>query len=326
MEDKTRMPESAATERYRREYLARIHRAQDYIEENLGGALLLETIAQAANFSPFHFHRLYTALTGETLYQFILRVRLERAASALLQKPDEAVTSIAIDLRFSSSATFARAFKATFGVSASAYRRAALSKQGKTLGKDGKVSASGAGYAARVNSDSTPWSVTMKKIQAKSIEVRDLPAKHLAYVRHVGPYAGDSALFERLFATVFSWAGPRGLYLPGQSEVITVYHDNPDITDQDKLRVSAGITVAAGTPVGGGIGLLDIPAGKYVCAQFEIDVTEFGAAWDAVCVDWLPQSGWQPGDGPCYECCLNDHKQHPEGKFIVEIRMSVKPL
>lgn len=326
MEDKTLVSESAATERYRREYLARIHRAQDYIEENLGEALVLETIAQAANFSPFHFHRLYTALTGETLYQFILRVRLERAASALYSKPHEAVTTIAIDLGFSSSATFARAFKAAFGVSASEYRRAALSKQCKTLGKDGKESAPGGRYAAAVNSDSKPWSETMKSVQPKSIEVKDLPAKHLAYVRHVGPYAGDAALFERLFNTVFSWAGPRGLFLPGQSEVITIYHDNPEITDQDKLRVSAGITVAPGTPVGGGVGLLEIPAGKYVCAQFEIDVSEFGAAWAAVCVDWLPQSGWQPGDGPCYECCLNDHRQHPQGKFIVEIRMSVKPL
>ncbi len=166
----------------------------------------------------------------------------------------------------------------------------------------------------------------MSNVQAQSIEVRELPAKQLAYVRHVGPYAGDSALFERLFAKVFAWAGPRGLFVPGQSEVISIYHDNPEITSQDKLRVSAGITVPPATPVSGEIGMLEIPAGKYVCALFEIAVDEFGAAWDALCTGWLPGSGWQPGDGPCYECCLNDHKQHPEGRFIVEIRMSVKPL
>ena len=318
--------ESAATERSRREYLARIHRAQDYIEENLGEPLQLEAIAEAASFSPYHFHRLYTALTGETLYQFILRIRLERAASTLHHKPHESVTAIAVDLGFSSSATFARAFKAAFGVSASEYRRVAWRKQCKTLGKDGKVLTDAERYAVPVNFDSNVWSEKMSKLEAKSIEVRDLPAKHLAYVRHVGPYAGDSGLFERLFDTVFAWAGPRGVFVPGQSETITVYHDNPDITDQDKLRVSCGVTVAPGTQVGGEIGLLEIPGGKYVCALFEIDVSEFGAAWDAVCVDWLPRSGWQPGEGPCYECCLNDHRQHPEGKFIVEIRMNVKPL
>ena len=166
----------------------------------------------------------------------------------------------------------------------------------------------------------------MSNVQAQSIEVRDLPAKHLAYVRHVGPYAGDSALFEGLFEKVFAWAGPRGLIVPGQSEVITIYHDNPEITAREKLRISAGVTVPPATPVGGEIGLLEIPAGKYVCAHFEIAGDEFGAAWDALCSGWLPGSGWQPGDGPCYECCLNDHRQHPEGKFIVEIRMSVKPL
>lgn len=77
----------ASPQAFRREYAARIHRAQDFIEKNLGSSLQLEAIAGAAHFSPFHFHRLYTAMTGETLYQFIQRIRLERAASRLLQSP-----------------------------------------------------------------------------------------------------------------------------------------------------------------------------------------------------------------------------------------------
>ena len=317
---------AADAARYQREYRARIHRAQDYVEEHIGETLRLEEIARAANFSAYHFHRLYTAMTGEPLFQFIARIRLERAATLLCQKPTLPVTTIAIDLGFSSPATFARAFKASFGVSASAFRALQVSKQGKAVGNAGKVSASARNYSVRVNLDTTYRRKSMSNVQTKSIEVSDLPARHLAYVRHVGPYAGDSALFERLFAKVFAWAGPRGLFIPGQSEVISIYHDNPEITAPDKLRVSAGITVAPATPVGGEIGLLEIPAGKYVCARFELAVDEFGAAWDALCSGWLPGSGWQPGDGPCYESCLNDHKQHPDGKFIVDICLSVKPL
>ena len=324
--DKPTSAPSSAAARYKREYAARIHRAQDYIEQNIGADLRLEDVARAANFSAFHFHRLYTAMTGETLFQFIQRIRLERAASRLCQKPSEPVTAIAFDLGFSSPATFARAFRASFGVCASVFRSRQLSKQGKVVGNEGKEPADERDYSVRVNFDTTYRRKAMSNVEARSIEVRDLPAKHLAYIRHVGPYAGDSALFERLFAKVFAWAGARELMVPGQSEVITIYHDDPAITAQDKLRVSAGITVPAATPVGGEIGLLEIPAGKYVCARFEIAVDEFGAAWDALCSGWLPGSGWQPGDGPCYECSLNDHRQHPEGKFIVDIRMSVKPL
>lgn len=45
----------------------------------------------------------------------------------------------------------------------------------------------------------------------KSVEVRELPATTVAYIRHIGPYKGDSKLFERLFNKLFTWAGPRGL-------------------------------------------------------------------------------------------------------------------
>lgn len=314
------------TKNYKKEYFARIHRAQDFIEENIGRPLELEEIARAAHFSPFHFHRLYSALTNETLYQFIQRIRLERAASKLLQKPALPITEIALDLGFSSSATFARAFKGCFGVSASEYREAGESKNCKQHGKNGKAADATDAYPARVDFDSILRSNDMKRVQAKSIEVCDLPAKTFAYVRHVGPYAGDTGLFERLFGAVFAWAGPRGLFRPPQTELISMYHDDPAITDESNLRISVGLTVPPDTDPSGEVSLLEIPAGRYACARFEIAVDEYAAAWQALCGEWLPQSGWQPDDGPCYECYLNDPKQHPEGKHVVEIRMSVKPL
>ena len=317
---------SASPESFRREYAARIHRAQDFIENNLGSSLQLEEIAEAAHFSPFHFHRLYTAMTGETLYQFILRIRLERAASRLLLAPPEPITNIAIDLGFSSSATFARAFKSFFGISASAYRKNQKSKESKLLNKNGKVGESEDAYSARVDFDTTLRRNEMSTVQAKSIEVKNLPAKTLGYVRHVGPYAGDEKLFNRLSNTVMSWAGPRGLYKPGETEFVSIYHDDPAITDPDKLRISVGLTVPASTTSSGEISLMEIPSSPYVCALFEIDVSEYAAAWNVVCGEWLPQSGWQPGDAPCYEVNLNDPKQHPQGKHIVEIRMALKPL
>jgi AraC family transcriptional regulator len=322
-------PSPEAQLEFRREYAARIHRAQDYIEQHLGLPLSLESVAQAAHFSPFHFHRLYSALCGETLFQFVQRVRLERAASRLLQNRHEPITSIAMDLGFSSSATFARAFRNHFGISASAYRaNPALmdSKISKPIDKNGKATESGEIYSARVDFDINPWRNLMKFIKPRSIEVKQLPAKTLAYVRHVGPYAGDEGLFSSLSSKVMAWAGPRKLFQPESTEFISMYHDDPAITDAEKLRISVGITVPSDTKGSGEISLMDMPAGPYVCALFEIDVTEYGAAWNTVCGQWMPQSGWQPSDAPCYEVNLNDPKQHPEGKHLVEIRMGVKPL
>lgn len=311
----------------RNEYAARIHRAQDFIERNLGGDLALEDIAAVAHFSPFHFHRLYSALTGETLYRFILRLRLERAASRLLQMPDEAVTTVALDCGFSSSATFARAFRDHFGMSAGDYRRGGWRKNRKTASKECKAPVADPSYPDLVDcSDETVRRFPMKTVPAQRIEVRDLPEKTLAYLRHVGPYAGDGALFERLWGQMFAWAGPRGLFQPPESELISVYHDNPEITDEDKLRLSLGITVPPDTATSGDIALMQLPAGKYACALFELDVADYAAAWNEVMGVWLPASGWQPDDGPMYESYLNDPKQHPQGRHIVEIRINVKPL
>ena len=309
-----------------REYNARIHRAQDFIEKHLEQPLLLEDIARAAHFSPFHFHRIYHAMTGETIYQFILRIRLERAASNLCQRLGEPVTNIALDLGFSSSATFARAFKARFGLSASEYRRQHLRKNCKTQGKASKEPVGDFSYSGHVDSDINPRRKMMNSVKPRSIEVKEVAARQIAYVRHVGPYAGDEALFGRLFSTVTNWAGARSLLGRPDVEYIAIYHDDPEVTAPENLRISVGVTVPAGTPAAGEVSLLDIPAGRYICAGFEIDASEFGAAWQYVCGEYLPQSGWQPGDGPCYESYLNDCREHPQHKHIVEIRMSVKPL
>ena len=61
------------------DYVARVNRAVDYITAHLDQPLPLEEVARAACFSPYHFHRIFRALIGETLAAFVKRVRLERA-------------------------------------------------------------------------------------------------------------------------------------------------------------------------------------------------------------------------------------------------------
>ena len=158
------------------------------------------------------------------------------------------------------------------------------------------------------------------------VEVKDMPDIHVAYLRHIGPYAGDHALFDRLFNKLFTWAGPRGLLNFPETKVISIYYDNPDLTDADKLRLDVCISVPEDTEVDGEIGKTKITAGKYAIAHFEISGEEYGKAWAALFVGWFPESGYQPADGPCYEHCLNDPKEHSENKHVVDICVPVKPL
>ena len=159
-----------------------------------------------------------------------------------------------------------------------------------------------------------------------AVEVKDLPEFTVAYVRHVGPYKGDSALFERLFGRLMTWAGPRGLLGNPDTKVMAMYHDDPEVTEESKLRMSVCISVPEETEVEGEIGKMTVGGGKYAMAHFELLPDEYPDAWNAVYGGWLPESGFQPADKPCFELYLNDPKTHPEGRCIVDICVPVKPL
>jgi DNA gyrase inhibitor GyrI len=58
-----------------------------------------------------------------------------------------------------------------------------------------------------------------------------------------------------------------------ETKTIIIYHDNPDITDETKLRVSVSISVPPDTAVDGEIGKMVLPAGKYALARFELSDT-----------------------------------------------------
>jgi AraC family transcriptional regulator len=312
--------------------VGRINRVIDFIEENIDTQLNLETLSRVANFSRFHFHRIFAALVGETLNVFIRRLRLEKAASMLITHPKDTITTIALACGFSGPAAFARAFSEHFGMSASAFRRRGReskpevhlggSKIGKAEGKIGKTESKAGKAFLKTSHYIDERNITAKGRIDMTVEIKEKPDLHVAYCRHVGAYQEVGEAFERLLR----WAGPRGLLQFPKTEVLGVYHDDPEITDESKLRSSACITVPEGTEVDGEIGIMTVPGGKFAVAHFELRKGEFKEAWDELTGKWMPGSGYQPDDRPCYELCLNDAKDHPEGKFIVDLHMPVKPL
>ena len=328
----------------RDEYTARINRVMDHIEQNLDKELTLQELARVANFSRFHFHRIFSGMMGEPLNQFILRLRLTKAGQQLLDLTNKSITEIALDCGFSSSAAFARAFKQRYEMSASSWRERGGNQDSKngetksnpqqTLRNEGKDLASGSSYSTGdwlMEMDPVArtlrWSKkNMTEMNDVTVEVKNFPEMHVAYVRHIGPYAGDGALFQRLFEKLGRWAGPRGLFSNPDTKILTVYHDNPELTDENKLRTSTCITIPADMAVNGEVGKMTLDAGDYAVGHFEINADQYTEAWNHVMGGWLPQSGYQPDDRMCFELNLNDPNKHPEGKHIVDICIPVKPL
>lgn len=312
------------------EYKSRINRVFDYIEQNISKRFSLEELASVSNFSKYHFHRIFQGMTGETPFQFILRVRLERAAIYLSANPKKTISEIADECGFSDQATFARSFRSHFKMSATDWRRnnsiyesnlcKTFNNYNQTIDNTTQSEFRSSMYYCN-ESKTIKWRTTMEL--NKSVEVKELPSMTIAYVRHIGPYKGDSKLFEKLYNKLFTWAGPRGLAQQQDMKSIIVYHDDPEVTEAEKLRTSVSITVPEDTKVDGEVGKMVIQGGKYMIARFELTPKDFESAWDWVYGKWLPKSGYQPDDRPCFEMYGEECTKE---KFIVDICVPVKPL
>jgi AraC family transcriptional regulator len=308
----------------RREYRARINRVMDYIDGHLDQALDLKTIADIAHFSPFHFHRIFTFMVGETPIDYIQRLRVERAAWYLREVDPRPVTEIAYTCGFGSVSLFSRTFKKHFGIPPSRFAAAEkpiYSHNGKLFSKNGQQLRKN--VKSEVSSDADLCAVEFNQIyfMTTQIEVKEMPEMKAVYVRHIGAFNQIGKAYQ----TLFRWAGPRGLIVPNVSKTATVVHDDPSVSEMDKVRSSACLIVDREVNVEGEIGKLIIPGGRYAVGHFELGFADFEKAWNTMC-HWFTESGYQQGDGCTYELYHNDYTTHPEQKHIVDICIPVKPL
>jgi AraC family transcriptional regulator len=104
------------------DYNERIKTVKRYIREHTDEPLNREVLAVIACFSISHFHRIFTAHTGETIASYVRRVRLERAGRKLRMGAVD-ITEIALAAGYDTHAAFSKAFKQYFGFSPSEFRQ-----------------------------------------------------------------------------------------------------------------------------------------------------------------------------------------------------------
>lgn len=277
------------------DHARRIARAMAHLAERPDRTPSLDELAAVAAFSPYHFHRAYRALAGETPMETLARLRLSRAAASLI-KTDAPMARIAREAGFGSVPAFTRAFREAHGLPPGAYRAR---------------SGIGAGIGAGIGTEDDMLS---------DVEIVEFPALHLAGLPHHGPYDAIGAAFARLGA----WAGARGLMGPG-SRSIGLYHDDPKTVPADKLRAHAAVTVPHGTPVEPGMDIIATPPLRCARLRFKGPYVEIEAAYERLYGDWLPASGEEPADHPMMEEYLNDPRALPPTEWLTDILMPLRP-
>jgi AraC family transcriptional regulator len=202
-----------------------------HIQRRLDTDLPLEELAAVANFSSFHFHRIFHGLVGESVKEHVRRLRLERAAHQL-RHTGQPVTEIAFAAGYQTPESFTRAFQKMFQQSPTEFR------------VTHRVVAFGPAptrvhfVAEGTLTDFQPIHTDKSGPFVLNVRFEQLSELRVAFVRHVGSYEETDNAVERLFR----WAGPRGL-LNDSVTFFGIAYDDPNITPEEKLRYDAALVV-----------------------------------------------------------------------------------
>jgi AraC family transcriptional regulator len=158
-----------------------------------------------------------------------------------------------------------------------------------------------------------------------NVKVKDLDDMTVACIRHVGPFQGDSDLFEGLFKKLCSWAGPKKLLGP-DTVFMSAYYDDPEKVKPEEMKIDVGMTVSDDVEIDDKeIEKREFKGGKFVVATVEVkDSKDYMTAWNELYREWIPEKGYEILEEPCFEIYRSDPKEDPEGKHIVDLCVPIK--
>jgi AraC family transcriptional regulator len=291
------------------EYAQRINRVIDYLRGNLDRQVKLEELAKVACFSEFHFHRIFRAVSGETLNNFTSRLRLEKAARHL-RFSDRSLTDIAFDCGFSSPATFSRAFRSGYDTSPSQFRKSGEIKKSKIC----KELCTGQEYVL-------PMSAKEKRA-AFPVKLIEVPERQVAYIRITNAF--DLERLLAVFKTMIEWAKSQDIFSQGILFGMTV--DDPDVTPKHLYRYEVCLASSLPFECMEGMSKLKMPAMRYAATRVSGDIRKVATAWDYLVRSWLIKSAYEPEHAPALEIFLDKENATDWTHFELELCLPVRKL
>ncbi len=293
-------------------YLEAVRAAIQRIVARLDAPVEFRALAREAATSPFHFHRIFRGLVGETPLELHRRLRLERAAWQLATGSDT-VATIALRAGFETHAAFSRAFLQAFGASPSAYRRGAQDPSRCAPGDTRYLltSRSGVHYSPQ---GVPPVFHPNDEDDTMDVAIITLPDQRVAFIAHQGSYHRIGEAFGRLHAM----AGPAGL-LRSDSRMIGIYHDDPETTPEAELRSEAAVSVGLDDTLPEPLQERTIAGRRFARTVHVGPYRTIGDAWARFMGGWLQSSGERLADDVSFEVYLNGPAEVDESELRTEL-------
>lgn len=276
-------------------YRARFNKVLDYIEQHLDEPLLLKQLSKVAHFSPYHFHRQFSAFCGIPPGRYIQLMRLKRATHRLAFNPHEKVIDIALDAGFQHAELFARAFKQVFKVTPGEFRQKPV------------------------------WSIwyqcipqfPRKRRVNMSVKIVEFPATPVAMLMHRGEP-------QRIYETVerfIKWRKTSGFSPVRSSQTYGIAPLDPSTVQPEEFMFQICGSVKESIPENNAFGVVNtlIPAGRCAMLRHHGSRDALTELAHSLYADWLPASGESLRNFPLYFHYYNFEHEVPEHELLTDI-------
>ncbi|MBP2276575.1 MULTISPECIES: AraC family transcriptional regulator [Sphingomonas] len=281
-------------------YHSRIQRVLAYIDLHLDEDVGLETLSAVAAFSPYHFHRQFSAIFGLSLHRYVQLARMKRASWRLAYRSADSVTEIALDAGYEAPDSFARAFRQRLGQAPTAFR------------EDPDWAAWTAAMVPLAEARSLMMTQNFSIDDVVVQEQADIP---VAFLSHKGAP-------ERLGETIrrfIDWRKASGVRAATHA-TYTIFHNDPDGVAPEDYQVDlAAATDRTITAADGGIEAGLIPAGRCAVLRIVGGSDDLRPAAAFLYGTWLPASGEELRDFPLYAQRVRFFPDVPEHEAITDL-------
>lgn len=289
------------------DYLRRVNIVTAYIESHISESIDVQFLASLSGLSMFHFHRIMKAMLGENIGAFIKRRRIEMAAE-LLRYTDRPIADISAVVGYDVPSSLTKAFRECYGVSPSDYRN----NPTINIVKEPKIN---------------PLMQLKERVEL-------LNERPIIYVRRQGAY--DSIDYDKAWGSL--WAYLEEVYaedikvnpdfliqmcISGDLQYVGIYHNDPNITDPDKLLSDICIATPKALSPKGEIGVKNIAGGKYAIYTYKGSYEHLHIAYDTIFGKLIQEKGYVLDERPAFEAYLNDPKMVKPEELLTEIYVPI---
>lgn len=275
----------------------------EYIHNHLDSKIDIKTLAEISHFSPFHFHRISSALLGEPIGAYISRTRVETAAK-MIRYTSLDIESIAYNVGFETPSSLSKKFKSHFGVSPTAYRK----DKSFTIKRTNEM-----GITSNTEQS--------KSLNIKKPKILDLEDKKCIYIRMQGAY--ESLDYPSAWKKLWAQVKEQKLFTAG-IEHIGLPYDDPKVTDKDKIRYDSCLVIRKDAKAIGDIGIKTLKGGKFAVFLYQGSYEFFADVYNYIFNEWLLNNEYELRDEAVREKYISNPERVEPHKLKTEFYVPIK--